>query len=46
MTRITGVSHENYEDHVSDGVVGKNKTHFMFINFFRKSYRSGDNVEK
>jgi hypothetical protein len=40
MTRITGILHENHEDHVSDRVVGKNKTHFMFTNFFQKSYRS------
>ena len=29
MTRITGILHKNHEDHVSDGVVGKNKTHIL-----------------
>jgi hypothetical protein len=43
MTRITGILRE---DHVSDRVIGKNKTHFMFTNFFRKSYCSWDNVEE
>jgi hypothetical protein len=34
MARITGILHENHEGYVSDRVVGKNKTHFMFTNFF------------
>jgi hypothetical protein len=36
MTRTTGILHENHEDHVSDGVVGKNKTQFMFTKFVSK----------
>ena len=46
MTSIIGILHENHEDHFSDRVEGKNKTHFMFTNFFQKSYCSWDNVEK
>ena len=29
MTRITGILHENHDDHFSDKVVGKNQTHIL-----------------
>jgi len=36
MTRITGILHKNHVDYVSDRVIGKNKTHFMFTKFLSK----------